>query len=207
VQRSATIFAFVLLFGALTAVLLFAASREVDRPRAAEPFFAKYQQRAPLTYSTGRIVVENVGPGSRMTIEMTFDTRRRLMYATTDLNGERVDARTLSVPPQFSGAEIKLRSAEGDPGDSFEHEPYSVRFRVDPRAKALGARQLIVEFAAREQHLTSLTQLLMIDADTYELIFAESSWGSWDAKEQRWNVQQTRVLSDLNEPVEIEVMP
>jgi hypothetical protein len=207
VQRSATIFAFVLLFGALTAVLLFEGSREIDRPSAAEAFFEKYQERAPSSYSTGRIVVENVGPGSKMTIDMTFDTRQGLMYATTDLNGERVDTRTLSVPPQFAGAEIKPRGVEGGFSDSFEQEPYSVQFRADPRAKTLGARQLVVEFAAREPHLTSLTQLLMIDAATYELIFAESSWGSWDAREQRWNVQQSRVLSNLNEPVEIEAMP
>lgn len=212
-QRAAATLAFLTLFGALTAVLLFAASRDVDHPTAAEAFFAKYQQRAPALYASGHIDMQTFDAGGRTVTNVEFDTNSGRVYSVTYENGVRTKERLMPPSGSTAPVQVRLMAAEADikattAGIDLVHadwelEPASVRFRNDPRAVALGARQLIIEFRSRQPNLTDLTQLLTIDAESYKLIFAESTWGKWDPERRDWAYQQTRRLSNINEPVTI----
>jgi hypothetical protein len=205
VQRSATTFAFVLLFGALTAVLLFEGSRELDRPTPAEAFFEKYQQRSPLGYyQSGHIEVRLTSDGVTTTSSADFSLIDGEVEATSTTlapSGGRDTPYTGILKPglYYIGAQTRL-PVRTVPSSAWDIEPQSIRFRDDPRAAGLGARQLVVEFASRQPTMSPLTQLLMIDADSYKLLFAESSWGLWDPERREWVYQQTRVLSHLDEP-------
>jgi hypothetical protein len=210
VQRSATILGFVLLFGVLAALLVFARSREVERPTAAEAFFEKYQQRSPYGYyRSGHIEVELTSQGTTTTSSADFafvDGELKATSTSLTPSGRGKDTATTGILKPgmyYIGAETRL-PVRNIPLNAWSIEPQSIRFREDPRAKALGARQLIVEFPARQQNLTPLTQLLTIDAESYRLLFAESSWGLWDSQRRVWVYQQTRTLSHLNEPLQPE---
>jgi hypothetical protein len=203
--RPATL-AFALLFGALTAVLLFEGSREVDRPSAAAAFFEKYQRRSPLGYyQSGHIEVRLTSEGVTTTSSADFSLIDDELEATSTTLAPAGQGRDtpytgiLKPGLYYIGAETRL-PVRTVPSSAWDIEPQSIRFRDDPRAAGLGARQLVVEFASLQPNMSPLTQLLMIDADSYKLLFAESSWGLWDPQRREWVYQQTRVLSHLDEP-------
>jgi hypothetical protein len=213
VQRSGAIPGFVLLFGVLAALLVFAGTRGVEHPTAAEAFFAKYQQRAPLAWDSGRVDYEALSNGERTVTTSLFDDTSGRLYAVTYVDGKRTGEKpyppagsNAAVHAGFIGTEVKLSAASVGVDESKSDwgiVPDSIRFRDDPRARALGAKQLVVEFASQKANQTNLTQLLMIDAKTYKLVYAETSWGAWDPERQTWAVQTFRRLTRLNEPVDI----
>jgi hypothetical protein len=214
-QRYGAALAFLLTITALTGVLVFAGSADVDRPTAAEAFFAKYQQRAPLTWKTGHQDAElfTTDDPAKRTASIDFDTERGAVYQRNYVDGRLTtqnlttrDARTGGkVQFSFFRAEVKLAQPglSDGPMERWDREPSSVRFRDDPRATELGARQLILEFPSLSDYETQLTQVLTIDPDSYRLLLAESSWGGWDREARTWRYRTLVTLSRLNEPVDI----
>lgn len=207
-QRASATLAFVLLFSVLTGVLVVAAATVKEHRSPAEAMYDEYLLRVPDSYRSGRLHIELETLDERIVADTTFDDQRGIMHIVSQSSKRGREERLLTGQIDYLAAEAGYGLMLGEPrradnADDWRLEPGRIRFREDPRAKALGAVQLIVQFPAAKADVTELVQLLTIDPQTYELLFVESSYGLWDTASRTWVTKTFRAIYDIDKPVTI----
>lgn len=197
-----------LLFGTLTGALVVAAATVPEHRSPAEAMYDEYLLRLPDSYQTGRLHIELETADDKVVADTTFDARTGQMHIVSQSSKGGRDERLISGQIDYLGAEAGFGLIPGHPrqadnaGD-WGIEPSRVRFREDPRAAAVGAVQLIVQFPSTTGDVTELIQLLTIDPETYELRFVESTYGIWDPGTRTWVIKTLRAIYDIGKPAVI----